>query len=185
MVNIGYVVVHIMNLVACGGVLALIIMLGVILYRQGRAAAGEASGESGQDSYLEWMRRAKIPIGLGVAWATLYPLLFFGVYFIAFFSAFFIAAGGRPPGLPLEGFPFMFFAFFPLHIVTIFILLVLQVLFLIHVIKNTQASEVARIVLGVGIFVMPFIAVPVYYILYIFLDRPPDWARLAADTQPA
>jgi WD40 repeat protein len=52
----------------------------------------------------------------------------------------------------------------------------LTIFYIVHAIKNSSASEVARIVLLVGVFLMPFIAMPVYYILYIWLEQPPDWA---------
>jgi hypothetical protein len=48
--------------------------------------------------------------------------------------------------------------------------------YLIHVIKNVTASETFRILLGVGLFFLPFVAMPAYYYLYIWLDQPPVWA---------
>ena len=45
------------------------------------------------------------------------------------------------------------------------------------VIRNTTASESIRIILGIGVFFLPFIAMPVYYYLYIWRDQPPSWAR--------
>jgi hypothetical protein len=52
----------------------------------------------------------------------------------------------------------------------------LQVFYLIHVIKNNQALEVLRITLGVGSFYFPFIAMPAYYLIFIWPEQPPSWA---------
>jgi hypothetical protein len=55
--------------------------------------------------------------------------------------------------------------------------------YLIHVIRNTKADETVRITLGLGNFFMPFIAMPIYFYLFIWLEDPPGWA--AAKTKPS
>lgn len=131
----------------------------------------------------------KITVGLATLWLVLYPLLFFAVWLIMFI--------GMPLSfmfsVPLEGdvsmpiLPFFsfvpFFCIFPLHFLTIFIAIGLMAFYLIHVIKNTKANDTVRIILGVGCFFMPFIAMPVYYYAYIWQDEPPAWAtaRSAGD----
>jgi hypothetical protein len=86
---------------------------------------------------------------------------------------------GLSPAIPEtgpRGFLVFFFAIFPLHCVTILIQLALLVFYIIHLLKNTAPSEVTRVILGVGMFLLPYVAMPVYYILYIWLDQPPAWA---------
>jgi hypothetical protein len=70
----------------------------------------------------------------------------------------------------------LFGLIFPLHFCTIFIAMGLMVFYLVHVIKNTKADETIRILLGVGNYFLPFIAMPIYYYLYVWLDDPPAWA---------
>lgn len=124
----------------------------------------------------------RILIGLATIWYTLYPLLFMAVWFLMFFGMGFmplIASRGdipNPEAIPFFGFPF--FAIFPLHFCTIFIGFGLMVFYLIHVIKNTKADETVRVILGVGNFILPFIAMPVYFYLYIWMENPPAWAAV-------
>lgn len=119
----------------------------------------------------------KILLGLATAWNALYPLLFFAVWLIMVLGMF-LSAGfsSSTAGEPSPVFILPFFAIFPLHCLTILLHFVLATFYLIHVIKNTTASETVRIILGVGIFFMGFIAMPIYYYLYIWRDQPPEWA---------
>lgn len=113
----------------------------------------------------------KILVGLGTIWMLLYPLVF--VAFILFV-----------PLIPLEleiNLSYLFFNVFGMLIIlSLPIQIGLMLFYLIHVIKNKTASEVVRIILGIGLFLMPVIAMPVYYFTYIWRDSPPDWA--IADT---
>ncbi len=120
---------------------------------------------------------ARILIGLLTAWVMLYPLLFFAVWLIMFFG---IAVIGESPRSEFPVFMIPFFAIFPVHCLTIFLQLGLSAFYLVHVIKNKMASDTIRIVLGVGAFLLPFVAMPIYYFLYIWPDKPPDWALSGA-----
>lgn len=116
----------------------------------------------------------KILVGLGTLWLSIYPLLFLAVWlFMAMGMGFFVNAPSQtePPFFILP-----FFAIFPLHCLTILLQFVLMAFYLIHVIKNTKADETVKIILGVGCFFIPFIAMPVYFYVYIWLDTPPTWA---------
>jgi hypothetical protein len=130
---------------------------------------------------MQLNKPTKILVGLGTVWVVLYPLLFMAVWLFLVvgmgFSSF--SQSDQP------FFMFPFFAIFPLHCFTMLLQFVLMGFYLIHVIKNTTASETVRIILGIGFFFMPFIAMPVYYYAYIWLETPPAWAMLAQDTPPA
>jgi hypothetical protein len=115
----------------------------------------------------------KILVGLGTAWLTIYPFLFLEVWLTMVLGMVFMS-GSSNDSQPFFLIPF--FAIFPLHFLTIFLQFFLDVFYLIHVIKNTTASETLRIILGVGPFFLSFIAMPIYYYLYIWRDQPPDWA---------
>jgi hypothetical protein len=45
-----------------------------------------------------------------------------------------------------------------------------------HIIKNKNGLDVLRIILGIGCFYLPYLALPVYYFNYIWPDNYPDWA---------
>jgi len=115
----------------------------------------------------------KVLIGLGTLWFAIYPFLFVGVIMLSMGILPLFAGRSNNP----EPFIFPFFGLiFPIHLCTIFLGFGLMVFYLIHVIKNTKADETIRILLGVGNYFLPFIAMPIYFYLYIWLDNPPAWA---------
>jgi hypothetical protein len=119
----------------------------------------------------------KILIGLVTAWNAIYPLLFFAVWLMMFLGMFVsVGLSSATANEPSPAFIMPFFAIFPLHCLTILLHFVLLPFYLIHVIKNTTASETVRIILGVGMFFAGFIAMPIYYYLYIWREQPPEWA---------
>ena len=123
----------------------------------------------------------KILIGLGTAWFAIYPFLFFAVWLSMVLGMGFLPQGAEGE-FPLFMVPF--FAIFPLHCLTILLQFVLMAFYLVHVIKNTNASETVRIILGIGCFFLPFIAMPIYYYLYIWREEPPEWAVAQGNKQP-
>jgi hypothetical protein len=138
---------------------------------------------------MQLNKLSKILVGLGTLWMILYPLLFMALWLFLVvgmgFSSF-ITINTSQPNLPFFPLPFLtFFAIFPLHCFTILLQFVLMGFYLIHVVKNTTASESVRIILGIGCFFMPFIAMPVYYYAYIWLETPPAWALPAQAAPPA
>jgi ABC-type spermidine/putrescine transport system permease subunit II len=114
-------------------------------------------------------------VGGATAWIIIYPLLFFAAWLATFLGTWTgVGFAGAEDGFPLFFIPFA--ALFPCHFLTILLQLGLMAFYLVHVIKNQAASETLRIVLGVGTFVMPYVAMPVYYYAYIWPDEPPAWA---------
>jgi len=43
--------------------------------------------------------------------------------------------------------------------------------FFAHIIKNTTASDTTRIVLAIGLVFMPYVAMPVYYLLHVWPEQ--------------
>ncbi len=118
----------------------------------------------------------KIILGVGTLWIVGYHLL-------SFVSSWVMLLSIRFPALGSAGFsslPSYFSNRMVLGTITAAVGYALVTFYLLHVIKNTAASEVVRIILGVGIFYLPAIAMPVYYYLYILCDRPPAWALAPA-----
>lgn len=64
----------------------------------------------------------------------------------------------------------------PLHVCSLFLEVGLLIFYLVHTIKNTKANDAMRIALGLGHVFFPFVAMPIYYWLYIWRETPPDWA---------
>lgn len=116
-------------------------------------------------------KTAKTAVGIGTLWILIYPVLFIGFMFLIPFSMMEFDRFGSAS--PFDSFGLIF----PLHCLTGIIMLGLIGFYLTHIIKNTGASETARIILGIGIFFMPYIAMPFYFYLYIWRPEPPEWAR--------
>jgi len=121
----------------------------------------------------------KILVGVGTAWIILYPILFIAGWFLMVTGFMFGESTELPYFLPT-----LFPLIFPLHCLTILIQFALMGFYLYHVIKNTTASEVLRVILGIGTFFMPYIAMPIYYYLYIWREDPLDWS-VAQPAEPA
>ena len=80
----------------------------------------------------------------------------------------------QPP--PAGLFPFGFAALFAAHIITILLIFGLMPLYIVMVVKSPQLDETMRIVWVVLIAMMGFFAMPVYWFLYIWRNRPPSGA---------
>jgi hypothetical protein len=106
----------------------------------------------------------RILVGITTFWYAFYLLLIlFGFVFVSNLT------GGESGtnlralftlGLPLE-------IILPFHLCSLFLEVGLLIFYLIHTIKNTKASDAMRIVLGLGHLFLPFVAMPIYYYLYI------------------
>jgi hypothetical protein len=121
----------------------------------------------------------RILIGIATLWYALYLLL--TVVGIVIFSGYVLLAllvGGDavsnlgPLFRQILSLEFML----PIHVCSLSLEVVLLIFYLIHTFKNTKASDSLRIVLGLGHLFLPFVAMPIYYYLYIWRERPPEWA---------
>ncbi|MFC2046158.1 hypothetical protein ACFLTC_01380 [Chloroflexota bacterium] len=129
-------------------------------------------------------RPLRIAIGFATVWQALYPLLFLAVWLSMVPGMVdFELAPATAPEESIPFFPVAFLAIIPLHCLTMVLQIGLMGFYLAHIIKNTAASETLRIILGIGVFLMPFVAMPVYYYLYIWSDEPPEWAQKLAGNQ--
>ncbi|HUI88254.1 MAG TPA: hypothetical protein VLX61_05970 [Anaerolineales bacterium] len=122
-------------------------------------------------------RTWKIVIGLGSLWVIAYPFVFVAFMF-AMMGSVIVASGNANEPPPAFMLPFLsfFFIVFPLIFFSSFLQLGLSGFYLAHIIKNKLASDVVRIIFGIGAFYMPIIAMPFYYFVYIWPDTPPQWA---------
>ena len=129
-------------------------------------------------------RPAKIAVGILTFWYALYLFLtIVGILILFGFVFTSILQGGesvlnlrvlftRIPGFEL---------FLSVHICGLFLEVGLLVFYLIHTIRNTKANDALRIALGLGHLFLPFVAMPLYYYLFIWRDNPPQWAVKGRD----
>jgi hypothetical protein len=64
----------------------------------------------------------------------------------------------------------------PLQCLFAVLSLAMLAFYLIHVIRNNVAQETLRVLLGLGFVFLPFLAMPVYYLTYVWPEQPPAWA---------
>ena len=48
--------------------------------------------------------------------------------------------------------------------------------YIAHAVMNASGSVPLRVALSVGLFILPFIAMPTYFLVYILPSSPPTWA---------
>jgi hypothetical protein len=136
-------------------------------------------------------RPIKIFVGVGTAWVLLSPILLFLAWF-AMVPIMMLLGPQVSDEFP-QGFfvPMLFFV--AVSLLGGLVRLTLQVFYLMHVIRNVSASEIARVLLGVGVFLLPFLAMPIYFVLFLWMPNPPSWAlapplpvpSAASDSQPS
>lgn len=67
-----------------------------------------------------------------------------------------------------------FFGFFALMMAYTFTHLGLEIFYIIHQIKNKALQENNRILFVLGTFFLPYVAMPIYYIIYVWKDTPAE-----------
>jgi hypothetical protein len=125
----------------------------------------------------------KFLVGIATFWYALYLLLTVSGI-VLFFSYVFVAlltGGEAVSNLPTLFRQILSLEFMlPIHFCSLGLEVGLLIFYLVHTIKNTQASDSMRIVLGLGHIFLPFVAMPIYYYLYIWRESPPEWAAAKA-----
>ncbi len=132
-----------------------------------------------------WLSKpVKIIIGLLTALVVISPFLYMGIWF---FFVFGLATVANPAQVNPNIYPILFPVFFiPFFLImcTGFLQLGLQAFYIVHIILNKSGGDVIRAVLGIGLFILAIIAMPVYYFIFILPDHPPHWALAASPGQP-
>jgi hypothetical protein len=119
---------------------------------------------------------AKIILGIFTALLVIFPLLSFAIWFGLIFS---IASQGYYGYATPDTIPSSFVWFFPATLLMVcfaFLQVILQGFYIVHNIVNNKGSVVIRAILGLGTFFLPYIAMPIYYFIYILPKTTPKWA---------
>lgn len=117
-------------------------------------------------------QRSKIALGIATILEVVIPLLIVFLYMLVFFMMPIMMAtnpNSEGPifgiffiGLLLFSFIMIFFAIFQI---------VLKVLYLTIVIRNKRSTDLIKILFVLGTFYLPYIAMPLYYILIILKEN--------------
>jgi hypothetical protein len=123
-------------------------------------------------------KSVKILIGFLTAFAILFPFLIMPVFvmFFMFSSGFpFFDPHSVPNPTDIEKtiFPMMM-VFYPLLMCFSVVQLGLRIFYVIHEIKNKALTETFRILFAIGTFLLPYVAMPIYFFAYLWKDTPQE-----------
>jgi hypothetical protein len=131
---------------------------------------------------MKLSKTARIITGLLTAGVVLYPFLILlfvlGMTLLMPLSVILLEQNSSPGGSALTGMVFflVFILYIFLQFFLVFLLIGMSIFYLVHVIKNKTGRDIWRVILGVGVFYLPYLAMPVYYFIYIWPEHPPQWA---------
>lgn len=118
-------------------------------------------------------KAVKIIVGIFSAWEVLSPLLLLTYWF---FFVFVISISESQSHAANNILPFLFFPLPFLIVCTTVVSLGLRAFYIVHIILNKRGTDLLRAILGVGLFILPFLAIPFYYFIYVLPENPPIWA---------
>ena len=106
---------------------------------------------------------AKILLGL----ATLWPFVYMIFFFVVIFSAFLFMPNQEAEG---SGPPLFFVVLFPLHFLTMLLIIGLTIFYIVNVFGNDLVDKDKKALWAVVIFMGSMFAMPIYWYLYIWRE---------------
>lgn len=115
----------------------------------------------------------KIAVGVATVIVMLLPMGLFLIW-ISFAFPFFM--GNPDSDFPFQYFDMMMAVVFPMICLINILIYGLIAFYIIHAVKNQAANDVIRIIALLAIFFIPYLGMPIYYVIYILMSTPPSWA---------
>lgn len=127
---------------------------------------------------MELSKGWKYVIGIPTFIVALLPIFIFGIALLFLSLPFIENVNGEAA---YEG--VVYFLLLTLLMVVIgFVQLGLMIFYFVHIIKNRGGSELLRILLGLGVYFLPYVAMPIYFLIYILPTTPSTWAMEATSS---
>ncbi len=103
-----------------------------------------------------------------LAATTVFPFL----YMIFFMTAMFYLTvfASRDPMIEDGAMPALFMVIFPLHLLTMLLIMGLTVFYMVNVFRNERVDKDKKVLWAVVLFMGNMIAMPIYWYLYIWRD---------------
>lgn len=123
----------------------------------------------------------KVIIGAATLWVSIVPFIaMFGWFAVVFLTIFQMEAthGTGEPVFLLIAAPLLFGTLF----CTVALYFPLLIFYIVHLIRNQASSDTLRVVIAIGLWMLPFVAMLVYFFTYIFPEVPPAWALKSPET---
>jgi hypothetical protein len=127
-------------------------------------------------------KSTKVLLGIATIWPILYMFLFVAAALLMVF----LAQQGGPPdrGSGSVLFPFGFFVFFILHMLTIFGHMGLTVFYIIRVFKTERLDQNLKIMWTLLLFFVGFFAQPIFWYQHIWRGMPETESEKPAQLGP-
>jgi hypothetical protein len=126
----------------------------------------------------------KVILGLVTVFVVILPIIAITLLFWYIFSIFSqIPVHDLNPYFEFPTYPTWLFPISFLFVCATGLQVIVQGFYIVHNIVNKAGSNIIRSILGLGTFFLPFIALPVYYCIYILPKTPPVWALTQAPVQ--
>jgi hypothetical protein len=106
----------------------------------------------------------KLLLGL----VTIWPFLYFILFFITIVSLIFFSQRAETAGPP----PLIAFIF-PLHLLTMLVIMALTVFYIVNVFRNERVVKDQKVLWAVVLFLGNALAMPIYWYLYIWKEGLP------------
>ena len=116
-------------------------------------------------------KTVKVLLGLVTLWPFFYLILFFVVIFLTVLGPGGGGEAGPPPMIAL---------IFPLHLLTMLIVLALTIFYIVNVFRNKRIENDKKALWAIVIFMGNMISMPIYWYLFIWKDEP-----VASASEPA
>ena len=110
----------------------------------------------------------KLLLGLVTIWPFTYLILFF----ITILSFVFLSRGAETSSGP----PPLIGIIFPLHLLTMLVIMALTVFYIVNVFRNERVVKDQKVLWAVVLFLGSVMAMPIYWYLYIWKDGLPGVA---------
>jgi hypothetical protein len=110
----------------------------------------------------------KKPIKIILGVATLWPILYMIISFVFAFSQVFLFSQEEVPSS--SGLPIDFRVFFGLHMLTIFWIFILLIIYIVNLFRNDRVAKDMKALWAVVLFMGNMIAMPIYWYLYIWRE---------------
>jgi hypothetical protein len=131
---------------------------------------------------MELSKRAKIALGIATACEVIFPILIAFLYMIVFFlTPLMMATDPKNVDSSLAFFFLGFLIFFMFMIFFSIFQIVLKILYLVLVIRNKKTTDQVKILFVLGTFYIPYIAMPLYFVLYYLNEKSEKEETLSAE----
>jgi len=104
-----------------------------------------------------------------LATATIWPFLYMIFFFVVIFSSFFFIP--RDGSTEEGALPTLFMIIFPLHLLTMLLIMGLTVFYMVNVFRNDRVDKDKKVLWAVVLFMGNMIAMPIYWYLYIWREE--------------